>query len=67
MKRYLCIWDKDVFEIENNFIETHYLDFFTKENGYDESEIYTISNMSVGEVYSIPSSGEAHTVVRIID
>ena len=66
MKRYLCIWDKDVFEV-NNITEIHYLDFFTEENGYDENEIYIISNMSIGEVYSIPSCGEAHIVVRIID
>lgn len=66
MKRYLCIWDKDVFEV-NNTTEIHYLDFFTKGNGYDESEIQTISNMYIGDVYSIPSFGEAHTIVRILD
>ena len=66
MKRYLCIWDKNRFDTEN-MTEHHYLDFFTEDKGYTQEEIYVISNMDIGDVYSLPDYFDEHIVVRVKD
>lgn len=66
MKRYLCIWDTTQY-YHSNLLEYHNSDYFIKSKGYTDNDINIISNMDIGDVYSIPETFDTHIIIRIKD
>ncbi len=58
--KFLCFWD-----CTPAVIETHDADFFCKDNGYSESDIETVSDLTIGESADLSAGTQTHYVLRI--
>lgn len=61
MKRFLCIWTL----IYSDSVQIVAEDFFTAENGYDQSDIDDIKKLEVGNPYTVECN--QHHIVRLRD
>jgi len=62
-EEFICFWRLGAGD--KYIIETHDADFFTKENGYSESDIEILANTLISESADLSRPGQEHYVMRI--
>ena len=67
MKKFICIWNPDTFEAQQEVIQLHDITFFTEDKGYSKENIEAISNLEVGEVWICDDYGTSHVVIRVVE
>jgi hypothetical protein len=59
-ERFVCYWNAD-----KGITEVHGSDFFTRDNGYSEEDIYTVSQLLIGESADLSAPMQEHYVMRV--
>lgn len=66
IKEFLTIWGNGYKSFKGNTIkEFHDIDFFTKDNGYNNEEIKSIKSLKVGGCISLNDFSGVHSVIRL--